>query len=211
MRKILLFIWLVFVTCAATANDVNSPTTQTGPYDVVKQVSDTLIAKLQALPSDESRHAAVMAVIQTDLLPHVDTRYAAFMALGKHIKTTNKAQRKAFHQAFRAHLVTTYAAALSRFDNQSIQLAPPPNLTDSARSTSIKGLVSGGDTPAVDVFFKLRKNKKTGQWKIYDFVAEGISLLRTKTSEVSALIRAEGLEKTITYLDSGKPRDRLEQ
>ena len=53
----------------------------------------------------------------------------------------------------------------------------------------------------LEVIFKLRKNKKTGQWKIYDMVAEGISLLSAKQSELSGLIRDKGIDAVSKQLN----------
>ena len=48
--------------------------------------------------------------------------------------------------------------------------------------------------------FKLRKNKKTGEWKVFDVIAEGISMLDTKRSEFSALIQKKGIDEVIKLL-----------
>ena len=40
---------------------------------------------------------------------------------------------------------------------------------------------------------KLRKNSKTGEWKAFDMVAEGISMLSAKQSELTPLIRTKGV------------------
>ena len=41
--------------------------------------------------------------------------------------------------------------------------------------------------------FKLRRDKKTGEWKAFDLIAEGISLLDSKQSEWSTKIRQDGI------------------
>ena len=45
----------------------------------------------------------------------------------------------------------------------------------------------------IDISFRVRKNKKTLEWKAYDMVAEGVSLLDSKQAELSGLIRQKGL------------------
>ena len=67
----------------------------------------------------------------------------------------------------------------------------------------------------MNLVFKLRKNSKTGEWKCYDMVAEGISLLSSKHNELSGKIRDEGidkvsaeLEKHVSDLAAGKKADK---
>lgn len=44
-----------------------------------------------------------------------------------------------------------------------------------------------------NISFRVRKNKKTNDWKAYDMVAEGVSLLDSKQAELAGIIRQKGL------------------
>ena len=50
--------------------------------------------------------------------------------------------------------------------------------------------------------FKLRKNKNTLEWKAFDMVVEGISLLSSKQAELSNRIAKEGIETVTLELAS---------
>ena len=47
----------------------------------------------------------------------------------------------------------------------------------------------------------MRQNQKTNTWKAYDMVAEGISLLSAKQSELSSLIRQHGIDYVSNMLE----------
>ncbi len=47
----------------------------------------------------------------------------------------------------------------------------------------------------INVVFKMRQNKKTGQWKAFDMVVEGISLLSSKKAELGKRIAKQGGEQ----------------
>jgi phospholipid transport system substrate-binding protein len=47
----------------------------------------------------------------------------------------------------------------------------------------------------------LRKNRKTDDWKAYDMVAEGISLLSSKQSEFQSILRNDGIQKVIDLMN----------
>ena len=55
-------------------------------------------------------------------------------------------------------------------------------------------------TETAEIIFKMRLNKKTGSWKAYDMVAEGISLLSAKQSELTGLIREKGIDSVTATL-----------
>ncbi len=54
--------------------------------------------------------------------------------------------------------------------------------------------------PTIDLVFKMRQNKKTGQWKAFDMVVEGISLLSSKQAELGKRIAKQGVEQVSTEL-----------
>ena len=55
--------------------------------------------------------------------------------------------------------------------------------------------------PDINVIFKLRQNSKTGEWKAFDMVAEGISLLSAKQTELGGLIRQQGIDAVSQMLE----------
>jgi phospholipid transport system substrate-binding protein len=52
----------------------------------------------------------------------------------------------------------------------------------------------------------VRKDRKTNQWKAYDMVAEGISMLSSKQSEFESILRQDGIDKVISLM-----RDKIDK
>ena len=172
----------------------------TDPYSLVKAISKQLVQELSSVPEGEGKKAEMERIVNDVLLPHVDTKYVSYSVLGKYLKKTTKEQRDNFTQAFSGHLITTYSVALQQFNDQKIEVQPVRNESSNQNKVSIKALVVDKERPTIDVFFKLRKNKKTGQWLMYDLVAEGISLLHSKRSEFAKMIKEQGVEATTQHL-----------
>ena len=64
----------------------------------------------------------------------------------------------------------------------------------------IKAVIRSAGRPDIRLNFKLRKSSSTQEWKTYDLVAEGISLLSSKRSEFSSTIRQEGIQAVIDIM-----------
>jgi phospholipid transport system substrate-binding protein len=58
------------------------------------------------------------------------------------------------------------------------------------------------NAPEIEMHFKMRQNKRTGQWKAYDLVVEGISLLQSKKAELSRKIQQQGITQVSLELAS---------
>ncbi len=126
-------------------------------------------------------------------MPYVNDRYAALKLLGPNLKGAKREDVGEFITAFRAYLVTSYAQVLTQYTDQQIEFGPEPKLDPSKRITSVKVEIIDAPRPNIKLEFKLRKDKKTGEWLAFDMVAEGISLLSSKQSEWNTQIRQEGI------------------
>ena len=125
-------------------------------------------------------------------MPYVDYKYAAFKVIGTHFKKTNKTDRALFVKVFRDYLVTSYAQVFTLYKNQQVEFLPAKDFSKE-RVVAVKtSIIESGRSP-IDISFRVRKNKKTNDWKAYDMVAEGVSLLDSKKAELGSLIRQKGL------------------
>lgn len=196
-KLIVLFVLTLssFMTIAQASQDVN-----TDPHRLVKVISQQLVHELSSISQGNTRKKEMKRIVNDVLFPHVDTRYVSYSVLGKYLKKTNKSQRDEFIQAFSGHLINTYSVALEQFSDQKIEVQPVRSDISAKSKVSIKALIVDKERPTIDIFFKLRKNKKTGQWLMYDLVAEGISLLHSKRSEFAKMIKEQGVDATTEYL-----------
>ncbi|MGL5031321.1 MAG: ABC transporter substrate-binding protein [Aeromonas sp.] len=196
-KKIALLLSLM--TSMLFALSAHAAINATDPNALVDQVAKQTFARLKADQAQiKSNPDHLRVIIREELLPYVDSRFAAYKVLGSQIKDTTEAQRNAFVDVFTEYMVSSYADALAHFDKQVVKVQPgkAPN----GNITSVTLLVTEAGKPDIVLEFKLRKNNKTGEWKAFDMVAEGISLLSAKQSELGGLIRQNGIDAVIAQL-----------
>jgi len=196
-----LFSWLLLTSLLAVSVAAQAKhTTTTSPYVVLENVGEHLFTRIASNQQQIKKFPKLMNVIvEEELMPSIDYKYAAYRILGKHLKKTTKEQRKQFVIAMRSYLARTYAAALKQYKNQQVifeQDKPTKNKSIVAIRTQIVEM----NKPTINMVFKMRKNKKTGQWKAFDMVVEGISLLSSKQAELSKRIAKEGVEQVAIEL-----------
>ena len=69
------------------------------------------------------------------------------------------------------------------------------------RTAVVKTRVKETGRPEIRLDFRIRYDRDEDLWKAYDLVVEGISLLNSKQSEISAVIRSNGIDKTIELIE----------
>ncbi|WP_029789666.1 MULTISPECIES: phospholipid-binding protein MlaC [Vibrio] len=188
--RLLLSFLAAFTAFGAVAAEVD----KTQPYHMMKQVAEVTFERLKAeQPQIKKDPNLLKTIVEEELMPYVNDRYAALKLLGPNLKGAKREDVGEFITAFRAYLVTSYAQVLTQYTDQQIEFGPEPKLDPSKRITSVKVEIIDAPRPNIKLEFKLRKDKKTGEWLAFDMVAEGISLLSSKQSEWNTQIRQEGI------------------
>ncbi len=196
MRSLLLSLILLFsLHSIAKADDIPKD-----PFMLIEQTGLSLferIAKnrqqLEVIPD------LMLDIIEQELMPIIDYKYASYKILGKHLKNTSKAQREKFVFAMRHYLVRTYASALKQYKGQEV-IFEQGKVANQAKSASISASILEDKKSPVDLTFQMRKNSKTQQWKAYDLVVEGISLLTSKNAEFNSRINKFGIDQVTEEL-----------
>lgn len=172
------------------------------PYAVLENVGSNLFSRIAANQQEIKKFPALMQdIVKEELMPSIDYRYASYRILGKHLKNTNKEQRAQFVSSMRNYLSRTYATALMQYKKQEVVFEPEKSV-EGKKIVAVKMQIVDLNAPTIEVVFKMRKNKKTGQWKAFDMVVEGISLLSSKKAELSKRIAKQGVEQVSVELAS---------
>ena len=123
-------------------------------------------------------------------------------SLAKNYKDLSDAERKEFTSLFKKLLENSYASKIENYKDEQI------NYVDE----KVKGKYAMVRTQivrkdgVVDVDYKMLKDG--GQWLVYDFVIEGVSLIRNYRSQFSKIISTESYAALVSKLS--KKVDELE-
>ncbi|MDC5838532.1 phospholipid-binding protein MlaC [Vibrio europaeus] len=190
LKKLVLTLFSTLMAFNVVAQQID----KTQPYQMMKQVSEQAFARLKAEQDKVQQDPDYLKVIVDDeLMPYVNEKYAALKLLGPNLKGAKREDVGQFIIAFRAYLVSSYAQVLTQYTDQSIEFGPEPKLDPKKSITSIKVDIVDSPRPNIKLEFKLRRDKKSGEWQAFDMIAEGISLLSSKQSEWSSKLRQEGI------------------
>ncbi|WP_417763533.1 MlaC/ttg2D family ABC transporter substrate-binding protein [Shewanella sp.] len=197
------FIYAVMLSIAATLGSQAMAATAhqdyKDPYAMIKAVADQTFARFEkdkALIDKDPNHLKV--IVSEELMPYIDGRYASYKVLGTYLRETSKEQRDAFSDAFEGYLVSTYAQAFTEYTNQKVEFGRATDFSGEKIVDVPVQIVENG-RPPIKLLFKVRR-MKDDTWKAFDLVAEGISLLSSKQTEIASLIRAKGIDEVITML-----------
>ncbi len=168
------------------------------PDVLVKRIAEEVIAIVK---SDKDIQAGnqekIFALAEEKILPNFNFERISRLVLGKNWTKATAEQKTAFQTEFRTLLLRTYATALSKYKDQTIDYKPL-RLADGATTATVKTTIlpPGGQPIAVDYSLE----KQTDSWKMYDIVIEGVSLVTNYRSQFAQEIRQNGLDSLIKKL-----------
>jgi len=193
---IYIFAFLYSLSFSVLANTVDL----TDPNKALHSLSSNTFKRLEAdrakLDQDPEH---IKLIINEELIPYFDYKYAAYSVVGPHLKNTTAEQRDSFVEAFRTYLINAYGHILAKYEEQTINILDNNNFKDK-KIVSIPVRMTDKNGQVTQLVFKSRNNSKTNEWKVYDVIAEGVSMLDTKRSEFGSLIQKEGIDEVIKLL-----------
>lgn len=199
MKSLLVSIFSAVLLLCSTQISAAEVNTQ-DPYELVKQVANQIFDRFQqdkAITEQDLNHIEV--IVTDELMPYIDYKYTAYKVMGQYLRETSDDQRERFVEAFKGYLIATYAQTLTEYSNQTLAFDPGYDFSKEKFVDVNMQIIEQG-RPPIKVQFKARR-LKDNTWKVYDLIAEGVSLLASKHAEISNLIRQQGIESVITMLN----------
>ncbi|MBB1475576.1 ABC transporter substrate-binding protein [Shewanella vesiculosa] len=156
-----------------------------GPTDRVKLgVSDIISIASDSALSVEQKKQSLSDVIEK----HVDIQASAQRVLGKYWREASDSEKRQFMVLLKGVLVDTYIVLLEKYDNETVAYTG---------ETIKKKVYATVDTDIhtkdniIPVSYQLYQ--RNDEWKIYDFVAEGLSMIRTFSKDYQSTLKKSGV------------------
>jgi phospholipid transport system substrate-binding protein len=172
------------------------------PQKRIESASNQLKLKMQE-PGFKDDFKKITLFVDSVIYPQVDFNYMAALVLGKHWKNATADEKKQFQDAFKNLLIRTYSRAFVEFKDWSVRYLPL-NMKAEDKKVIVKTEILQPGLQPIGINYRMRLSK--GEWKTYDIIIEGVSLVTnyrtsfknemTKLGTLSAVVDA--LEKRNT-------------
>ncbi len=180
---VLLFALLNLATIAGVNAADLSP-----PQKAIQEASDKLQHRLQD-KSFIQNFAQVAQFVDQTIYPHTDFDKISELVLGKLWNTASSSDQSRFKQEFKTLLIRTYSRAFVEFKDWTVRFLPL-EMENGANKVVVKTEVLQPGLQPISVNYRMLLNK--GEWKAYDFMIEGVSLVTNYRSTFSNEVKTKG-------------------
>ena len=189
------------VAAPAFAQDAATAPAAQAPVQIVQGIADQLATAIEGHRDElKQNREKLISVIDDVFLPHFDLDYASILVLGQHAREATPAQRDRFAKAFYNSITHRYAEGLLNYTRGRVKVLPfNGDLNDKRTVVRTQVVLDDGKLVSIDYAFR---RDRSGDWKAYDVIIEGISYVTNYRNQVDAEIRKVGIEKLITNLET---------
>jgi phospholipid transport system substrate-binding protein len=158
------------------------------PQQAIQVASDQLQQKLQD-KSFTKDFAKITQFVNQVIYPHTDFDRISELVLGKIWKTATNDEKERFKHEFQTLLVRTYSRAFVEFNDWSVRFLPLEMGSDDKKVIVKTEVLQPGIQP---IGVNYRMVLSDGEWKAYDIMIEGVSLVTNYRSTFSNEVQTKG-------------------
>ncbi|MEI8055283.1 MAG: ABC transporter substrate-binding protein [bacterium] len=174
------------------------------PLVMLKSTSSQMLHELDRhIGNLKNNDKLVYDLVNRILVPHFELLSMSRAVVGRDYwqKATSSTQEQ-FVKEFTRYVIRTYSSALQSYDGEKIKFYPiRGGISDRVQIDSDLLLKSG---PPIQMQYRLIQ--QGGQWLIYDFSVDGVSIIKNYNSQFAGTLRQGGLEVLVQKLHANNAR-----
>ena len=179
---------------------------QEAPDALVRRIGEEVLAIVKSDKDVQAGNSQkVVALAEQKVLPHFDFTRMTRLAVGRNWQQATPEQREALTKEFRTLLVRTYSNSISQYRNQKFVVSPMR--ADAAdKDVVVHSAVMQDNGPQIPIDYRMEK--EGSDWKVYDVVIDGASLVTTYRGSFNDQIQKggiDGLVKTLRERNAAPP------
>jgi len=138
-------------------------------------------------------------LIKVKLLPNIAVAISTELALKKHWHKLNLQQKLIFQTYIVQSLIKDYAGMLGAYDElDSINISVDPKIRRKDNKAIVKLIIHFSNNPKpINVSLKMIRSS---QWRAYDLVFSGVSLIKNYRAQFDSHIRRKGIDSLMNKI-----------
>jgi len=128
----------------------------------------------------------------------VDIKWIAKFVVGRYWRQSSKEQQDKYTEEYSKFLLSSYVPKFRDYTDQKITIGKV--IAEGDGEYIVETTIEDKDGKSYRVSYRLREASST--FKVYDIIAEGISMITTQRSEYGSILDREGMDSLIAKLES---------
>jgi phospholipid transport system substrate-binding protein len=190
--------YICFLALVVTMTGVTLPVAHAATPDDAKAYASGIGDKVLTVMNDNKlSNPQKLAQLENLFVDVVDVDWVGRFVLGRHWRSATDAQKAAYLPAYRDFLIKHYTSRFAEYSGETFTIEQAEQRREGEFRVRMNIQRPRGQEPVI-VDYMLRE--KSGAFKVFDIVVEGVSLINTQRSEFGSAVERGGLDKLIEAL-----------
>lgn len=208
MIKTLLIIGSILsMNMALATNNVLPIDNSNSPSAVALSIFKNTLSSIKNLrKQQQATPENIKVLIKEKLLPNIAIKVSTQLTLKKHWHNLNIQQQQIFQDYIVKSLIKDYAGVLGSYDKfDSVKISADPNVKRKDDKAIVKLFISlNNDPKPTRISIKMIYSQ---QWRVYDVVFSGVSLIKTYGAQFDSHIKRKGIDSLTEKLTKKLAKD----
>lgn len=208
MIKTLLIIGSILsMNIALATNNVLPIDNSNSPSAVALSIFENTLSSIKNLrKQQQATPENIKVLIKEKLLPNIAIKVSTQLTLKKHWHNLNIQQQQIFQDYIVKSLIKDYAGVLGSYDKfDSVKISADPNVKRKDDKAIVKLFISlNNDPKPTRISIKMIYSQ---QWRVYDVVFSGVSLIKTYGAQFDSHIKRKGIDSLTEKLTKKLAKD----
>ncbi|OGT25810.1 MAG: hypothetical protein A3I77_00085 [Gammaproteobacteria bacterium RIFCSPLOWO2_02_FULL_42_14] len=170
------------------------------PVTELQGVANRMISQLDSNKARLGNISVIRRIVNSTLLPHVDLNRMSASVVGRNWRTATPAQQAQFKKEFSDLVTTTYASALASYDDDRVEFRPLRENVSGRQTTRVDSVIVRKNGQRIPISYDVAQ--AGGQWKVYDFSIEHVSMVQSYRSQFAGVLANGGMPALLSRLAS---------
>lgn len=186
---------LMLTACLASCFSVAQASTEQARA-FVSTLSDKTLSVIQDNQLSDIEKEQHLTVLFKET---IDTVWIGKFALGRYIRTMTPEQKNRYKGVYTEFLILNYVPNFRSYTSQTLKIV---SISETGEATYLvqTEIINPDNGSVLRVDYRLRQ--KGDDFKIYDIIAEGVSLITTQRAEFGSILSQQGVESLIEKLEN---------
>lgn len=166
------------------------------PRTFVESVNDSVTGIIVDKSTSDAKKTQLLSELLND---YINIDWIGRFVLGRNWRSLDETQQTEYLKAYKEYILHTYVPIFKQYRGEYAEFISAKPLKRPEEFLVATKIVSPND-PDVAVTYRIQK---TGAcFKVYDIIAEGVSLINTQRQDFSSIFQRKGFDELLSILRS---------
>lgn len=170
------------------------------PVTQLQTIANHMVSQLKNNKTQLHNMAVIRRIVNEVLVPAVDIDRMSASVVGRYWRAATPAQKTQFEKEFTRLVTTTYASALSSYNDDKIEFKPLRESYASRQTLRVSSVIVRKNGQKIPITYDVLRSGD--QWKVYDFSIEHVSMVQSYRSQFSDVLAQGGMPALLTRMQA---------